>query len=91
MGRQYEERGHARRAAQFYLQAVETNPNSHDAHHRLGSIYLRLGNFSEAITQLQEAVRLYADSADAYNDLGTALGSSGRLQEAINAFERRRV
>jgi tetratricopeptide (TPR) repeat protein len=88
LGRQYEERGHAQQATQFYLQAVQTNPNSHDAHYRLGSSYLRLGNFSEAIAQLQEAVRLNADSADAHNDLGIALGSSGRLQEAINAFER---
>jgi tetratricopeptide (TPR) repeat protein len=86
-GRRHEERGDFRQAEQFYLQAVQSDPRSAEAQHRLGGAYLRAGKIPQAVAHLQQAVQLKADSADAYSDLGAALGSDGRLDEAIAAFE----
>jgi tetratricopeptide (TPR) repeat protein len=41
----------------------------------------------EAISQLQEAVRLKPDHAAAHYNLGIALGMKGQLDEAISQYQ----
>ena len=54
----------------------------------LGSAYVDVGRFDEAIPPLQTALRINERLAGAHSDLGTALMSTGRLADALPHFTR---
>jgi tetratricopeptide (TPR) repeat protein len=64
-------------------------PNNARAHDNLGNALFKMpGRLSEAITQLETAVRLDPGSAKAHTNLGTALQDvPGRLPDAIAEFK----
>jgi type IV pilus biogenesis/stability protein PilW len=53
----------------------------------LGTALLDEGKLDQAIHELQEAVRVNADSAEAHYTLGFALGKKGQVDEAIRQFQ----
>jgi tetratricopeptide (TPR) repeat protein len=53
----------------------------------LGVDLLHLGKTQEAITQLQQAVRLDPDYVEAHYNLGVVLEQTGNIQEAIGHYE----
>ena len=72
-----------------FRQALALEPTSHtrktlaNALYDNGTIAIERGEFDRAIGQLGEAVALEPDYAEAHNNLGIALASQGRLQEAM--------
>lgn len=74
-------------AEHFRLDAA-LHPLDAEARLRLGSTLLfALGQTTEALGELEEAVRLAPDSAVALGMLALAQGASGRLKDAALGFE----
>lgn len=70
-----------------YRQLVEQHPETAGALLGLGQALQRAGQFAEAATVLEQAVRLVPHLPQARNNLGTALAQlPGRSEEAAEAF-----
>jgi tetratricopeptide (TPR) repeat protein len=71
----------------FWTYTLERNPQSWAAHHNLGYDFLRRGQFSEAIEQFEQALKIYPGDAKVHDNLGAALQQTGRFSEAIEQYE----
>lgn len=56
-------------------------------HNNLGATLVRAGRFSEAIEQLEQALKIKPNYPEAHNNLGKALLLTGHVREAIAQFE----
>ncbi len=73
--------------AEGLLLAVIANETGHiDAHHKLGLLYLRLGNFRGAELYFSKLVNFKQDPVY-FSNLGLALYQQQRLVEAAEAYE----
>jgi protein O-mannosyl-transferase len=79
--------GYWRDSEAVWRHAVEVTENNYLAHWLFGGALLEKGRTSEAIRQLQEAVRLKPDDAGLHNCLGAALGQQGQSEGAIRQFQ----
>ena len=75
----------ARRA---YLEALERDTASVQAHNNLGNLLADLGRSDEAIEHYHDALALDLDSADIHVNLGLALMGKGDSQGAEDAFRK---
>jgi tetratricopeptide (TPR) repeat protein len=66
--------------------AAKLDPNVFDYRYRLGSAYLRLDRFDDAVPELKQAVAINAGSAPAWTDLARSLQQRGDLPGAVDAF-----
>jgi len=65
---------------------VKANPNDFDIRVRLGETLTRQGKLSEAIAQLNEALRIKPDNADVHNNLGLLLLMTGQPEKSLPHF-----
>jgi tetratricopeptide (TPR) repeat protein len=68
------------------LQWIQAEPGSVLAWNHLGSAYLMLGHYQEAIKAYRESLRLKPDDANTWQAIGTTYTSLGRYQEAFEAY-----
>jgi adenylate cyclase len=88
VGRTYLRRRQYKRAVRAVERAVALNPNGADARAWLGCILDFTGRPEEAISLLQEAIRLNPISPGRYGTmLGNACTSAKRYEEAIAAYK----
>lgn len=62
------------------------NPDYRPVHYGLGRIYLDLGNYTEALSALERARRLFEDG-DVLVYIGAAYAGLGEVDEALAAVE----
>ena len=77
----------------IWLQALNVNENNARAHNALGAVYGNRGETEAAIVEFREALRLRPDMTEArdiYANLGKALLSSGKAEDALPYLERAR-
>ncbi len=65
--------------------AIETGPDTAEAHVAMAGVHLALDKFEDARTELEAAVRLNPNLADAYHSLGEVTGAFGILDESLAA------
>lgn len=85
-----EKNGYDDAAAEHYRAAIASDPSSSHAHYQLGLLLNRHGEFDEAANHFAEAIRVMPPrflTANMRNNLGVALYSAGRNEEAIAAFK----
>ncbi len=71
----------------LYRATIEHNPEAWLAHNNLANLLLATGRRDEAITHLQEALRLNPDFAEAHLTMGNALlDIPGRLGDALAEY-----
>lgn len=75
------------RAIEQYRKAVELDPSFMLTHVWFGRPYLEKGMFTEAIGELETAVKLSGESTLALAMLGHGLASAGRRAEALQILE----
>jgi protein O-mannosyl-transferase len=79
--------GHWKDGEALFRHALQVTADNHIAHNNLGVAIGMKGQIDEAISQLQESVRLKPDYADAHSNLGNALLIKGQMDEAIHQLQ----
>ena len=80
--------GGAMRPSRRCAEAVQLDSKNGPAHYDLATLLVEAGATAEAVGEFRAALALMPGSVDVLNNLGIALGSLGRLDEAIESFER---
>lgn len=87
LGLAYEESSRPDSALDAYQHAVAVNPGRADALAKLGTAYGRFrGDFEKAAFYLTEAIRKGGREEWVFDNLGVALGSMHRYQQALQTF-----
>lgn len=73
-------------AEPLFMAILEADPNHLDTHHKLGSMYMKIGNFPQAELYFSKLVNLKQDPVF-FSNLGAALYQQQRLVEAAEAYE----
>lgn len=78
-------KGEFERAIDSYREGLRYNSNDAEMHSGLGLMLLQLNRVDEGIKELEQAVKIKADSA-AYCNLGLAWVQKGRLSRAMECY-----
>ena len=85
---QHHQAGRIAEAEKIYREVLNQRPNQADALHLLGVIALQVSRFDDAVDLISRAVELMPDLPAARNNLGVGLKSQGKLDEAIEQYQR---
>ena len=72
-------------------QAVALDKNFHEAWSNLGKIYFNKGDYTEAITIFEKALRANLNHADTYKSLALSYKQLGNQEKFIEYMERARI
>ncbi len=90
IGCEYLKAGQASRALQEFNHAIELSPDVIPLIYNRGNAYVAIGQLEEAIADYRRVVALSpigsVDQAQAYYQMGNALGSLGKHEEALECF-----
>ncbi len=87
----YSESGKLDKAKEMYLKALEVNPYIPNTNYELAKIYNNENNYDEAEKFLRQTIKINPSHKDAHGDLGLILLKKGRMQEAMQHFEKAKV
>ena len=90
-GRERFDEGDLKGAVAAYLQSIELQPDSAEAHLSLGLAYLKLEKNKDAAKAFKDSVRLQPDVSEAQYGLGLAYFRLARHKDAADAFKRATV
>jgi hypothetical protein len=76
------------RTAREILSTISPNRFSSDYHNLLGSIYLREGNFQEAVAELEDAVQLQKYNPNLLSNLALAYANNKQLDRSYEMLNR---
>ena len=88
LGDRYLARNDTSKALEQYLKALEMNPDDPYLHYVLALTYDKKGLLDKAEYHLKEAIELKPDYSDAYNYLGVIYFREGKVNQAIEAYNK---
>ncbi|KYK25530.1 hypothetical protein AYK26_05850 [Euryarchaeota archaeon SM23-78] len=88
IGVTWHNKGKYEKAAEFYVQALESDPDYAPAHNNLGVAYAKLGRYDEAIACYKEALNIDSDYSAALNNLAIAFYRMSKFDQAIEFFDK---
>src|SRR4051812_41349699 len=74
-------------AEQLFLEILTAEPSNSRAQNFLGIIRFQQGRFADALALIGASLKLNAN-ADALSDYGNVLQALGRLEEALESYDR---
>ena len=74
-------------AEQLYRRILEVERRNFDCLHLLGVLHFQRGEFSEAVRQIDDALKINPNVADAYNNRGNALRKLKRSEQALESYD----
>jgi tetratricopeptide (TPR) repeat protein len=80
--------GDFERALRHAAESVKLGPTNKQAQNVAGTICMRVERMDDAVGHFREALRLGYEGFDAYYNLASALESQGKVDEAIEYYER---
>jgi Flp pilus assembly protein TadD len=80
--------GHTEEAARVFLELTRSNADLGGPHANLGIIYRQAGKQDEAVSELEQAVRLNPQQPVFLNQLGIAYRQHGQFGKAREAYEK---
>ena len=87
LGAAYRALGEDTPAHESFMHALRLNPNLSNAWLGLGVLARKVGNTTEAVSDLSRSLELQP-TAQAYFELGQTLSQSGRVPEALDSYRR---
>ena len=87
-GQQLLNRGDLEGSEKKFLETIKADPNSAEAYHFLGMIYLRQKMYKGAIAALEKATRLDPLNDTDFNNLGLAYFNTENYEKAIENLEK---
>ena len=84
---QLHQQGRLREAAAVYDAIIATEPAHFNALHLRGVVALQAGDTQRGFEMVRQAVGLNPASAAAHNNLGNALKTLGRMEEALASYD----
>ncbi len=90
-GDAFMEQGKIKEAERCYLRAVAKSPKEPKLYNRLGAIYLRARNYSDALQAFEAARDLDGSKASRHYNVALAAWQLGNLGKARDAIEQARV
>jgi tetratricopeptide (TPR) repeat protein len=66
---------------------IDRDPTDAEAHHNLGTLFMRSRRHDEAVVAYRQSLRYRPNYPATYLNLGYALKDSGRIEEAASAWE----
>jgi len=87
LGAAYRALGEDTPAHESFMHALRLNPNLSNAWLGLGVLARKVGNTTEAVSDLSRSLELQP-TAQAYFELGQTLAQSGRVPEALDSYRR---
>ena len=87
LGSFYARQGRMAEAMNYYVKALQINPNDPNVLYDQGNAFARQGDWDNAIASYQHALQVAPGQADILNNLGFALAARKRFAEAISCFE----
>ncbi len=89
LGRAQERLGRTDAAESSYRKGLTSRPDDADLHGALGHLLARSGRHGEAVSQLQEAIRLTPrERTELHVSLGSVLAEMGRAEEAQRQYDK---
>ena len=88
IGATWHEKGEYEKAADFYAQALRSNPDYAPAHNNLGVVHAKLGRYAEAIACYEEAISLSQDYSAAFNNQAISYFRMGKFDKALEFFDK---
>jgi protein O-GlcNAc transferase len=85
---QLHQQGRHQEAAELYGAVIKAEPRHFDALHLFGVLELQKGDARLAMERIRKAIKINANQAIAHANLGSALASLGRCEEAVASYER---
>ncbi len=79
---------HLEKALEYILRANELKPDNGFIIDSLGWAYYRLGDFQQAVKELERSLALMPDDPHIYDHLGDAYRSLNRFPEAIEVYQK---
>ncbi len=76
------------KSIEYFLQAVEINPENYYVLNNLGLALIRTGDFQEAKEHLEKAVEQDPQEAFIFNNMGIVYENLNQLEEARDSYER---
>lgn len=80
--------GKPREALPYLLKAEKIDPSNPDIQRELALVYQDIKQYDLAIVHYKEAIELKPDFSEAYNDLGVSYSQQGRLDWAMDCFNK---
>jgi len=75
-------------AEQLYRRILGVERRNFDCLHLLGVLHFQRGEFSEALRQIDDALKINPNVADAHNNRGNALKKLNRPEQALASYDR---
>lgn len=74
-------------AADYYKQAIATNPKFSDAYYRVALIYYEFDHYDQMIQLLESAVKIIPDDKNCHLFLGFAYQNIGKYSQAMSEYQ----
>ncbi|MBW1765391.1 MAG: tetratricopeptide repeat protein [Deltaproteobacteria bacterium] len=87
MGISLVSQGNLRAGLEYFLKAVELDPENAVLHHELAEVYKRLGQYDLSLQHFKKALDLKPDFSDAQNNLGTLYLLMQKWDLSIDSFQ----
>ena len=80
--------GKIKEAQNLYLKLIREHKNSGVLYYLLGTSFLQIKKYSQAINYLKISIDLNPKSADSYNNMGVALAENENFSEALKNYDK---
>jgi tetratricopeptide (TPR) repeat protein len=76
------------KALEYWNKALQINPKQANVYKSIALLYMKKGQFDDAVTQFRRALEIQPQLPDVYVNIGHSLMMSGQPEEAIEALQK---
>jgi tetratricopeptide (TPR) repeat protein len=87
LGKSYEQAGDLQKAKSIYEDIYKAQPQNHQFFHSLNDIYIRLKEYEQSISLLQERIKSSPNDISMYGQLGISYFLSGNETKAFSTWD----